>query len=147
MVFEVFENCLVAVDECDIFLGVIRPYYGTGNIGDANITFEEIKRAIKSKKPYWFLVHRDVVFAKQLFKKLYYEAADGKKIRDVKVEKNPVFDERTLEIYDYVIKNGEPVTLRTGNWAQEFYRLDEALRYIQTQFGEIEFLEKIVNGR
>ena len=23
------ENCLNAVDECDLFLGIIRPYYGT----------------------------------------------------------------------------------------------------------------------
>ena len=46
------ENCLNAVDECDLFLGIIRPYYGTGNIGEKNITFEEIKRAIELKKPY-----------------------------------------------------------------------------------------------
>ena len=64
------ENCLNAVDECDLFLGNIRPYYGTGNIGEKNITFEEIKRAIELKKPYWFLVHRDVVFARKLFTKI-----------------------------------------------------------------------------
>jgi hypothetical protein len=26
------ENCLKAVEECDLFLGIIRPYYGSGNI-------------------------------------------------------------------------------------------------------------------
>ena len=26
------ENCLNAVDVCDLFLGIIRPYYGTGNL-------------------------------------------------------------------------------------------------------------------
>jgi Domain of unknown function (DUF4062) len=66
------ENCLAAVDECDIFQGVIRPYYGTGNIGEANITFEEIKRAMASKKPYWFLVHRDVVFCQAVVEKIVY---------------------------------------------------------------------------
>ena len=40
------ENCIKAVEECDLFLGIIRPFYGTGNIGDKNITFEEIKKAI-----------------------------------------------------------------------------------------------------
>jgi hypothetical protein len=64
------KNCLNAVDECDLFLGIIRPYFGSGNIGEKNIAFEEIKQAIKKKKPYWFLVHRDVVFARQLFKKI-----------------------------------------------------------------------------
>ena len=41
------ENCLRAVEECDLFLGIIRPYMGTGNTGETNITFEEIKRAIE----------------------------------------------------------------------------------------------------
>lgn len=62
------DNCLNAVKECDLFLGIIRPYCGTGNIGEKNITFEEIKEAIRLEKPYWFLVHRDVVFARTLFK-------------------------------------------------------------------------------
>ena len=48
------KNCLNAVEECDLFFGIIRPYYGTGNIGNKNITFEEIKKAIRLKKPYWF---------------------------------------------------------------------------------------------
>lgn len=39
------ENCLKAVETCDLFLGIIRHYYGTGNIGDKNITFEEIKKS------------------------------------------------------------------------------------------------------
>ncbi len=64
------DNCLNAVKECDLFLGIIRPYYGTGNIGEKNITFEEIKLAIKLKKPYWFLVHRDVVFSRLQFSKM-----------------------------------------------------------------------------
>ena len=28
------DNCLNAVRECDLFFGIIRPYCGTGNIGD-----------------------------------------------------------------------------------------------------------------
>jgi len=36
------DNCLNAIKECDLFLGIIRPYYGTGNIGEKNTTFEEI---------------------------------------------------------------------------------------------------------
>jgi hypothetical protein len=34
-------NCLDAVRQCDAFIGIIRPYYGTGNIDERNITFEE----------------------------------------------------------------------------------------------------------
>ena len=32
------ENCLKAVEDCDLFLGIIRTQCGTGYIGDKNIT-------------------------------------------------------------------------------------------------------------
>jgi hypothetical protein len=141
------DNCLNAVKECDLFLGIIRPYYGTGNIGELNITFEEIKKAIELEKPYWFLVHRDVVFARQLFKKMKPKES-GKNLFDVvEVVKNPQFDPRCLDVYDYVIKNHVPVELRNGNWAQEFYRLDEMMTYINTQFSEKEFVAKIIKKK
>lgn len=131
------ENCLNAVDECDLFLGIVRPFYGTGNIGEKNITFEEMKRAIELNKPYWFLVHRDVVFARNLFRKI-------KNAEAIEVLKNNFFDPRCIEVYEYVIKNHVPITLRNGNWAQEFYRLDEMMTYINTQFGDIAFVENIL---
>ncbi|MEA3495177.1 MAG: DUF4062 domain-containing protein [Bacteroidota bacterium] len=121
------ENCLNAVEECDLFLGIIRPFYGTGNIGEKNITFEEIKKAIALKKPYWFLVHRDVVFARLLFEKLKLKSGDK-----IEVEKNRFFDPRTIDVYEYVIENHIPVRLRNGNWAQEFYRLDEMMIYVNS---------------
>lgn len=136
------ENCIKAVEECDLFLGIIRPFYGTGNIGDKNITFEEIKKAIELKKPYWFLVHRDVVFARELFKYLTLKSGD-----EIVVSKNKLFDPRTIKIYEYVIENHIPVTLRNGNWAQQFYRLDEMMTYINTQFTDRDFVENILNHK
>ncbi|MDI9337178.1 MAG: hypothetical protein QM539_02000 [Alphaproteobacteria bacterium] len=44
------ENCLNAVREYDLLLGIMRPYYGTGYTGEYNISFEEITGAIKLKK-------------------------------------------------------------------------------------------------
>ncbi|GAK93438.1 hypothetical protein JCM19298_2157 [Nonlabens ulvanivorans] len=133
------DNCLNAVEECDFFVGIIRPYYGTGNIDDKNITFEEIKAAIKLNKPYWFLVHRDVVFGRLLLGKI--ECEDGK---GYTIKKNRFFDERSINIYNHVVKDEEPIALRNGNWAQEFYRLDEAMTYIQAQFGDKEFIESLI---
>lgn len=134
------DNCLNAVEECDLFLGIIRPYYGTGNIGDKNITFEEIKKAIELKKPYWFLVHRDVVFARNLFKKMKLKSGD-----EIIIEDNKLFDKRCIDVYEYVIKNHVPVTLRNGNWAQEFYRLDEMMVYINAQFTDKDFIDEVLN--
>jgi hypothetical protein len=134
------ENCLNAVEECDLFLGIIRPFYGTGNIGDKNITFEEIKKAIELKKPYWFLVHRDVVFARNLFKKMKLKSGD-----EIIITDNKLFDKRCIDVYEYVIQNHVPVTLRNGNWAQEFYRLDEMMIYINAQFSDKVFINKVMN--
>lgn len=69
------ENCIDAVEKCDLFLGFIRTNCGTGNIGDKNITFEEFKKAIELDKPYWFMVEKDVVFGRRLFR-------NGIKIKD-----------------------------------------------------------------
>ena len=136
------DNCLKAVEECDLFLGIIRPYFGTGNIGDKNITFEEIKRAIELEKPYWFLVHRDVVFARQLFKNMKLKSED-----EIEITENKFFDKKCIEVYEYVIKNHIHVTLRNGNWAQEFYRLDEMMVYINAQFSDQVFIGEVLNQR
>ncbi|HRP34192.1 MAG TPA: hypothetical protein PKV73_19980 [Agriterribacter sp.] len=136
-------NCLEAVKECDLFLGIIRPYCGTGNIGGKNITFEEIKEAIRLKKPYWFLVHRDVVFARNLFKKIKLKSGDK-----IEVEKNNrLFDPLSIEMYEYVIQNHVPVTLRNGNWAQEFFRLDDMMTYINTQFSSRDFIDNVLGNK
>lgn len=131
------ENCLKGVKECDLFLGIIRPYYGTGNIGELNITFEEMKKAIELKKPYWFLVHRDVVFARNFLKKIDHK---------IELKDNKLIDLRCIEIYEFVIKNHvQDLALRNGNWAQEFYRLDEMMVYINAQFGDKDFISEVMN--
>lgn len=136
------KNCLEAVKNCDLFLGIIRPYCGTGNVGNKNITFEEIKEAIRLKKPYWFLVHRDVVFARTLFKKIKLKSRDKIEVLD-----NRFFDLLSIKMYEHVIQNHVPVTLRNGNWAQEFYRLDDMMTYINTQFSSREFIDMMLNKK
>lgn len=46
-----FDNCLKAVEECDLFFGVIRPDCGTGRDGSESITFQEFKHARECHKP------------------------------------------------------------------------------------------------
>ena len=52
-----FQNCLDAVEKCDLFLGIITPDYGSGKDeaeSDISITHQEIRKAIELKKPRWF---------------------------------------------------------------------------------------------
>jgi hypothetical protein len=133
------ENCLRAVEECDLFLGIIRPYYGTGNIGEKNITFEEIKHAISLNKPYWFAVHRDVVFARKLLNKVKLKSED-----EIIIADNNFFDRRTIDIYEHVLKSTVPIEKREGNWVQEFYRLDELLTFIEAQFSDKDFVQSLL---
>lgn len=72
-----FENCLAAVDECDLFLVIITPAYGSGRDGaDLSITHQELQRAIARKKPRWLLAHHDVVFARRLLRDLGYKTPE-----------------------------------------------------------------------
>lgn len=121
------ENCVAGVRDCDLFLGIIRPSYGSG------ITHEEVREAVKLKKPRWFLVHRDVVIARQLLTPYLY-AEDGKPT-GFALKKNPILDDlRSIELYNDAIQHGTPLADRKGHWAQEFYRMDEALSHIDAQF-------------
>jgi len=69
-----FENCLAAVEKCDLFLGIITPNYGNGQDkqkpNELSITHREVRRAIELKKPRWLLSHEYVVFAWSLLKNL-----------------------------------------------------------------------------
>lgn len=45
------ENCLDAVRQCDVFLGIVRPFYGSGKVGERSITHEEMRLSIQLNKP------------------------------------------------------------------------------------------------
>jgi hypothetical protein len=142
------ENCVQAVDETDWFLGIVRPYYGTGNIGEKNITFEEINRAIELNKPRWFYIHRDVIFAEKIIlKSIQVNNTEGSETKTPnELLPNHYIDKEAVDLYNYVIKNDEKqLELRNGNWAQEFFVFTEALIYIRSQFLDFKFVENLLN--
>ena len=60
------EACMQAVKDCDLFLGIIFPRYGSG------ITHKEFKKAIELKKPRWFIAHHYVTFAREILKQYMF---------------------------------------------------------------------------
>lgn len=151
------DNCLDAVDECDAFLGIIWPTYGSGVIGETSITHEEVLRAIMKKKARWFLTHEKVVFARQLLN--HADILDRhtlKKLpsKNIVVRPNSIIDVRCIDIYNEVTLDKVPPKERVGHWAQTFYDLPGITRFIEGQFQEpakvqrtVDYMKKIQNGR
>ena len=159
--FSNLANCIQSVHETDLFVGLIRPFYGTGNIRDKeaknpedkNITFEEIRKAIELEKPRWFYVHRDVDFGSKIVDYIDVNVTEEEKktgkIENKNVLKSNAFvDWSTIELYNFIIQNHVAnVAERYGNWVQEFLIPVEALRYIQTQFQDNTFINSLIQQR
>jgi hypothetical protein len=63
-----YGSCIAAVEQCDIFFGLINPTYGSGTDGKGgpSITHLELQRAIELGKPRFILAHENVVLARRL---------------------------------------------------------------------------------
>lgn len=128
------QNCLRAVEACDVFFGIIRTRYGAVPGGDLSITHQEMLRAIELNKPRWFAAHRDIAVARQLLKQYMFLENN---------EDNPAFtyrrtevmdDIRLIHLYNKAISNDVDPAERVGHWVEEFFRIGDILRVIQTQF-------------
>ena len=128
------ENSVLAVEECDVFLGFIRTFCGTGKVGDKNITFEEFKRAIELDKPYWFMAEHDVEFSRKLFSNGISAMERGKGVWE--------------EMYDFVTKSDvKDISSRTGNWVQPFYQIGDIIKFVQRQFEDVAYIREIIASK
>lgn len=133
-----FDTCLEAVESCDIFLGIISPYYGSGKTGGSStsITHRELVRAIERGKLRWVLAHEHVVNSRRLLMDLGFKGAKGRE--ELKLAKGGAIidDLRLMDMYEAATREELPLDQRTGNWVQKFRSDDEALLYIVEQFSD-----------
>ena len=131
------DACLAAVEECDIFFGVINPMYSTG------ITHQEFQRAIAINKPRRFIAHSFVIFSRKLLAQFMY-ADFAKTIRnEFEIKTTSVMDSvRVIDMYNDAIQNNLVYEDRKYHWVQEFYRPDETLTHIETLFKDIKRVER-----
>lgn len=133
-------NCLQAVDDCDLFLGLILPRYGSGKeTADAlSITHREALKAIDDNKPRWFLVHEHVAIARQLLAPYRDETVKPAFKLKPAIEFKPtaiLSDLRVLEIFEAAMRHDVPeVADRRGNWVQPFGPDDDARLFVTAQF-------------
>jgi hypothetical protein len=144
-----FENCLAAVEKCDLFLGIITPYYGSGRDPmkpeELSITHQEMRLAIELKKPRWILAHDHVVFARSLLANLGFQGTDGRK--QLSLRKKPILDDlRILDMYEEATIDAEDIPLadRDGNWVQKFQNTEDGSLFVGAQFFRYQEIEQFI---
>ena len=131
-----FENCLAAVDACELFLGILTTHYGSGKdseSGGPSITHQEIKRALELEKPRWFLAHHDLVFTRSLLSDLGHKTPAQRATLKL-TGKKLVDDLRVIDVYEEVIQAETALRDRRGNWAQPFATPQDANIFVVSQF-------------
>lgn len=132
-----FENCLDAVEQCDIFLGIITGNYGSGQVaGQPSITHQEIRRAVARDKLRWYLVHHNVTIIRQVLKQFRFDS-EGNPLPLV-LKRTPVLsDIRVLEMYEEALQLDRPYEARSANWVQPFFNDEDVLLFLHTQFADV----------
>lgn len=148
-----FPDCLRAVEECDVFFGIIRPNCGSGQVGDYCVTFEEFKKARELNKPSWYVVDYRVIYAKELLRLLVPKrempiGIGSSKVLDLFESKNTKeFDPLCLDMLDYVDKKDIPdYWARKNHWRHEYRRLNDIKDYISSQFGNQQRIEDVLKS-
>ena len=140
-----FENCLHGVEQCDLFLSLITPQYGSGVAarGEMSITHQELLKAIALNKPRWVLAHSEVVFARTLLMGLGHDTSEKRAALPLK--KNKVIDDfRVIDMYEAAIRHDVKVPDRKGNWVQKYVSPEDALLYASSQFFRYQEAESFV---
>ena len=144
-----FENCLAAVEKCDLFLGIITPNYGSGQDkqkpNGLSITHQEVQKAIQLNKPRWILAHEHVVFAWSLLKNLGHKDKASRKKLSPAFKRTPILDDlRVLDLYEEAIIDELPLPKRDGNWVQKFRSTNDGSLFVASQFFRYQEVEQFI---
>lgn len=141
-----FDNCLAAVDRCDLFLGIITASYGSGVDDEGlSIIHREIRRAIECNKPRWLLTHDQVVFTRRLLADLGYMTSEQRHNLQLKKGAKSIADLRVIDMYEEAIRHLEPLAERQGNWVQSFHSDEDALLFTTAQFSRLQEVERFID--
>lgn len=150
-----FDNCLKAVEDCDVFFGIITPAYGTGKEfrGGKSITHRELARAIKLDKLRWFVCHESIMNSRSLLNDLSYDGnslrgADGRRKLTLKPEPSILKDLKTIDMFEAASREDvKAVAKRKGNWVQPYNSERDITRFLNTQFGQPERIREMLDER
>ena len=150
--FSNLKNCTNGVEDCDVFVGFIRPSYGSGilEIGAKSITHQEFETAFDRNIPRFILADYRVPIVRDLFRGNFtLKASADKKIKfeDVSFIDNKIMDSRCIDMYNEAIKDKErPASKRTGNWVQSYNNINDIRLHIESQFKYPERINRLINN-
>lgn len=122
--------CLKAVEDCDFFLGIIFPRYGSG------ITHKEFQKAVELDKPRWFVTHKYIEYTRKLMHQ-FMHAKDGKR-NDFDIKSTTVLDSiKVVDMYN----------IARQVWCQSFFNTSEIHLFINTQFHDISLRKQELENR
>lgn len=136
-----FDSCIRAVEQCDLFLGIITPFYGTGisKKDDRSVTHMELARAIELDKPRFMLCHQTVVSSRVLLNGLCYgdqrlRGAAGR--AGLKLVSDKVLsDLRVLDMLEAALRDDiKEVDDRTNHWVAEYESEEDVRNFVVTNF-------------
>lgn len=141
------ESCLKAVENCDMFLGLITTNYGTTKDGEISATHSEFKRAIELNKRRWFLIHDRVVFARQILRKLGYKEKEERHKLDPQILAPYISDLCIFDMYEDALDKHEEEGRITVRWVQEYDRDSDALLFAASQFSRYQDAEQWIKDQ
>ena len=148
------ENCLKGVENCDVFLGFIRPLSGTSILkpGEKSITAQEFDVAFRIGMPRFVLADYRVVFARQFTNMMKIPIGDipnyvEKARSDGSIVERPnrVVHSESIALYNAAIQNNTLPISRKGNWVQEYKNLQDVMLHVEAQFKDVERIKKLIN--
>lgn len=140
------KSCLAAVEECDIYIGFIRPIYGSGRdygmttdgkkTSSKSVTHLELEKAIELDRPRWILTHSSVVKMRSLVKYVFYDEDGLRNQVHFKELRGEFDDPRVIEMYELAVdfNSDKPWSQRKNHWVHEYHYDFEALDFISAQF-------------
>lgn len=144
------QNCINGVEECDVFIGFIRPDYGSGilNKGEKSITHQEFERAVARSIPRFIMADFRVTFTRSLIKKAIVKTS-GTEVQidsdNVNFNNNNIMDIRCVQLYEDMVKNKIPPMARKGNWVQEYQNLKDIRLHLDSQFKYPERIQSLID--
>lgn len=141
-----YDTCIAAVEQCDLFIGLISPNYGTGTdgAGGDSITHRELTRAIELGKPRFMLAHEQVVLARRLLIDVGFDTAEKRKVLPLKRSGSVINDVRLIEMYEAATQEGVPIAERTDNWVQKYRNDADVLLFVEEQFSRYDDLKAMI---